>query len=89
MTPHWLFALPHLGQGIRYGPRLLRRKDAEIFWRDHDRGGHFLEQFDVVHANNFWCPPWPMPGALIYTLYDMSFLDHPEWTTEKEPTGLP
>ncbi|APD48076.1 glycosyltransferase family 4 protein [Synechococcus sp. CS-602] len=85
--PTLAFALPHLGQGIRYGPRLLRRKDAEIFWRDHDRGGHFLEQFDVVHANNFWCPPWPMPGALIYTLYDMSFLDHPEWTTEKNRRG--
>lgn len=41
----------------------------------------------MVHANNFWCPPRPLPGKLIYTLYDMSFIDHPEWTTEKNQKG--
>jgi glycosyltransferase involved in cell wall biosynthesis len=80
-------AYPHFNKGVRYGPRHLRRKDAERFWENQEKGGRWLEQFDVVHANNFWCPPWPLPGKLIYTLYDMSFIDHPEWTTEKNRKG--
>lgn len=80
-------AHPHFNKGVRYGPRHLRRKDAERFWENQEKGGRWLEQFDVVHANNFWCPPWPLPGKLIYTLYDMSFIDHPEWTTEKNRKG--
>lgn len=80
-------AYPHFNKGVCYGPRHLRKKDAEGFWENQEKGGRWLEQFDVVHANNFWCPPWPLPGKLIYTLYDMSFIDHPEWTTEKNRKG--
>jgi glycosyltransferase involved in cell wall biosynthesis len=85
--PTQTLAFPHANKGVRYGPRHLRRKDAERFWENKEKGGRWLEKFDVVHANNFWCPPWPLPGKLIYTLYDMSFIDHPEWTTEKNRRG--
>jgi glycosyltransferase involved in cell wall biosynthesis len=85
--PTQALAFPYLNKGVHYGPRHLRRKDAERFWQSKDKGGRWLEQFDIVHANNFWCPPWPLPGKLIYTLYDMSFIDHPEWTTEKNRKG--
>ncbi|MCT0224972.1 glycosyltransferase family 1 protein [Synechococcus sp. CS-1328] len=80
-------AFPHRRQGVAYGPRLLRRSDAEAFWRDQQRVNERLGGFDLVHANNFWCPPWRLPCRLIYTLYDMSFAEHPEWTTEKNRLG--
>lgn len=41
---------------------------------------------DIVHANNFFCPRGLQRARLIYTLYDLSFLDHPEWTTEENRT---
>lgn len=85
--PTQTLAFPHANKGVRYGPRHLRREDAERFWENKEKGGRWLEKFDIVHANNFWCPPWPIPGKLIYTLYDMSFIDHPEWTTEKNRKG--
>jgi glycosyltransferase involved in cell wall biosynthesis len=85
--PTQALAFPYVSKGVHYGPRHLRRKDAERFWQNKEKGGRWLEQFDIVHANNFWCPPWPIPGKLIYTLYDMSFIDHPEWTTEENRKG--
>lgn len=85
--PTQAMAFPFVNKGVRYGPRHLRRKDAERFWQNREKGGRWLEQFDVVHANNFWCPPRPIPGKLIYTIYDMSFIEHPEWTTEKNRKG--
>jgi glycosyltransferase involved in cell wall biosynthesis len=85
--PTQALAFPYINKGVHYGPRHLRRRDAERFWQSEGKGRRWLEQFDVVHANNFWCPPWPLPGKLIYTLYDMSFIDHPEWTTEKNRKG--
>jgi glycosyltransferase involved in cell wall biosynthesis len=85
--PTQALAFPHVNKGVHYGPRQIRRREAERFWNSRELGGRWLEQFDVVHANNFWCPPWPLPGKLIYTLYDMSFIDHPEWATEKNRKG--
>ncbi|WP_445629339.1 glycosyltransferase family 4 protein [Nostoc sp. DSM 114167] len=37
---------------------------------------------DVVHGNNFSCPRFNS-ARLVYTLYDLSFLDHPEYTSEE------
>ncbi len=42
---------------------------------------------DVVHANNFYCPTALRRARLVYTLYDLHFLDHPEWTTEANRFG--
>jgi len=35
---------------------------------------------DIIHSNNFFCPSIIGP-RIIFTLYDFSFLDHPEFTT--------
>jgi glycosyltransferase involved in cell wall biosynthesis len=72
---------------VKYGPRFLRRERASEYWLDKSKGGGFLDEYDVVHANSFWCPPWPIRGKLIYTLYDMSFIEHPEWSTRKNRKG--
>ena len=42
---------------------------------------------DVVHANNFFCPTTLRKAGLVYTLYDLSFLENPEWTTEANRSG--
>ena len=85
MTPSrpWRFRTSR--RSVQYGPRLIRRKERLRFWHNRASAGSFCNRFDVVHANNFWCPPWRLRGSLIYTLYDMSFIEHPEWTTEKQP----
>ncbi|MEL7638496.1 MAG: glycosyltransferase family 1 protein [Solidesulfovibrio sp.] len=42
---------------------------------------------DIVHANNFFCPTGLTTARLVYTLYDLSFLENPAWTTEGNRTG--
>ncbi len=42
----------------------------------------FLGDPDVVHANNFFCPT-NLPVRIVYTLYDMSQIEHPEYHTER------
>lgn len=64
------------------------RDEARRFWRA-DRVGleDALGQPDVVHANNFFCPTNLTSARLVYTLYDLSFVSHPEWTTEENRVG--
>lgn len=38
---------------------------------------------DVIHANNYSCPREFKKARVVYTLYDLSFFDHPELTTEE------
>jgi glycosyltransferase involved in cell wall biosynthesis len=37
---------------------------------------------DLIHANNYYCPAGLQRARLVYTLYDLVFVEHPEWTTE-------
>ena len=76
--------------GVSYGPRIERRDQAESFWRNPNKVASLFADIDVLHANNFWCPPCWGHGArpsLIYTVYDLSFAEHPEWTTEANRLG--
>lgn len=38
---------------------------------------------DIIHANNYSCPIGVRRAKIVYTLYDMSFLEYPEFTSEK------
>ena len=38
---------------------------------------------DIIHANNYSCPKGLEYPKIIYTLYDLHFLEYPEWTTEE------
>jgi glycosyltransferase involved in cell wall biosynthesis len=62
--------------------------EAQTFWAEPSaeldaRLGHP----DIVHSNNFFCPTPLQKARLIYTLYDLSFLENPEWTVEANRTG--
>lgn len=58
--------------------------EAKIFWQTEAR---LLEKklgdVDIIHANNFFCPPKMNHAKIIYTLYDLSFLQYPDYTTEQ------
>ncbi len=63
-------------------------EESSRFWRnppvDFERR---LGDPVVIHSNNFFCPRGLRHARLVYTLYDLSFLEHPEWTTEENRTG--
>jgi len=38
---------------------------------------------DIIHANNYSCPTGFKKARVVYTLYDLSFFDYPDLTTEE------
>jgi glycosyltransferase involved in cell wall biosynthesis len=57
--------------------------EAQAFWRTPPADLETqMGAPDIVHANNFFCPRGLDNSRLVYTLYDLIFLDHPESTTE-------
>jgi len=67
----------------------LRRKDAEIFMAATMTGvGHFSgSNLTIVHATTSEALPGRMPGALIYTLYDIELSRPPRMDNRKERGG--
>jgi glycosyltransferase involved in cell wall biosynthesis len=55
----------------------------QVFWNTYtlDLDDH-LGRPDIVHSTNFYCPVGLRRARLVYTLYDLCFVLHPEWTTE-------
>jgi len=72
---------PYPGRNVRYGPRHLTLEEARSFWMSASLEDS-LARPDIVHSNNFWCPPRLSSSRLVYTLYDLSFVADPSWTTE-------
>lgn len=61
----------------------LSHQESLSFWSevtpiDEER----LGKPDIVHANNFSCPSFTN-ARVVYTLYDLSFLEYPEFTSEE------
>jgi hypothetical protein len=76
--PHW-----------RRGPLHKTTELARDFWNTPP--DDFEEQLgrpDVIHSNNFYCPMPLAHARLVYTLYDLAFVDHPELTTERNRTHV-
>ncbi len=76
------------------GPQLQRGlghrtfEAAQLFWSNPPADAETqLGNPDIIHSNNFFCPTKLQNTRLIYTLYDLSFLEHPEWTTEQNRIG--
>ena len=86
-NPLMSLARPQWWHWPDYGPRFLRLRSASQFWNAKELVSAALADCDLIHANNFWCPPWPLPQPLIYTLYDLSFAEHPEWHLERNRLG--
>lgn len=53
------------------------------YWRSFPADGAERLGFpDIIHGNNFYCPIGIGNARIVYTLHDVSFLEHPEFTTE-------
>lgn len=74
------------GKNVRHLCWYPSRKKAREFWMSPD-ADVLLGQFDIVQANNFWCPAMPVSSRFIYTFYDMGFVVDPTWTTEANRVG--
>jgi glycosyltransferase involved in cell wall biosynthesis len=58
------------------------------FWRNP--GDDFERRLggpDIFHSNNFFCPLGFRHARLVYTLYDLSFIQDPGWNTEENRIG--
>jgi len=74
-------------RNVRIGPHH-SRAEAKKFWRRPAATFESeLGQPDIVHANNFFAPRGLDQARLVFTLYDLSFLDNWSWTTERNRTG--
>ncbi len=61
---------------------------AKLFWNHPPEDLETkLGNPEVIHSNNFYCPRSLRKARLVYTLYDLSFFAHPEWTTEQNRTA--
>jgi len=71
---------PHVRMGLGHRDRA----ELERFWQHPDSD---LEQQlgspDVIQSNNFYCPTDIRRARVVYTLHDLSFMDHPDWSTEE------
>jgi glycosyltransferase involved in cell wall biosynthesis len=68
---------------VRLGLGHRMANDLDAFWRtpppDLERQ---LGEPDVIHSNNYFCPSTIEHARIVYTLHDLAFLEHPEWSTE-------
>lgn len=58
--------------------------EAYRFWNDglQCKEKH-LGKINLIHCNNYFCPKEKLSNIkIVYTLYDLSFTNHPEYTTE-------
>ncbi len=68
---------------VHYALTDLNDEEAKDFWSDLPHYALLsLGYPDIIHCNNFFCPDIS-EAKIVYTLYDLSFLDYPEFTTPK------
>jgi len=74
------FAQPNLKIAKGHGSLL----EAKNFW-NHPPANLEAElgHPEVIHSNNFFCPVRLRQAKLVYTFYDFSFVEHPEWVAEE------
>jgi glycosyltransferase involved in cell wall biosynthesis len=87
--PGWNKLTRHIDRpNFRRAPGHRTLEDAQSFWSNPPEAleAH-LGDPQIVHANNFFCPRRLKTALLVYTLHDLSFLEHPEWHTEPNRLG--
>ncbi len=66
------------------GPVQRSAEAAREFWANPpDDFERQLGPVDLIHSNNFYCPTNLKRTKLVYTLYDLAFLDDPDFFTEQ------
>jgi glycosyltransferase involved in cell wall biosynthesis len=76
------------GSEFRRGMEFETQEEAARFWRNPpDDLESRMGSPDLVHCNNFYCPPRKLKAALVYTVHDLEFCAHPEWSEEANRMG--
>jgi len=59
-------------------------QESIVFWNKlPSHGEDLLGNPDIIHSNNYFCPRGLTRARIVYTLHDLSFIEHPELTTEQ------
>ena len=70
--------------GVRRVEGCATHRESREFWsKPADDFEEKLGFPDIVQSMNFFCPPHGKRFRIAYMLYDLSFLRHPNWTTEE------
>jgi len=86
--PHAPMRCPISQRNFQLGPRHLLPETSRQFWRQPPEEIEAkLRHPDIIHANNFYCPRGMKRAKVVYTLYDLGFLENPGWTTETNRWG--
>lgn len=65
-----------------------QQDQTRSFWRQPPADLEaVLGEPDLIHSHNFFCPKGLRRTRLVYTLYDLNFLENPDWTTEENRIG--
>lgn len=71
-------------KNVSYGLTHSNFNAAKEFWQNFtSNDAKDLGPINILHSNNFFCPPSLDNIKIVYTLYDLSFLEFPEYTTEE------
>jgi glycosyltransferase involved in cell wall biosynthesis len=74
-------------RNVRVAPHQ-SHSEAKKFWaRERATFESELGEPDIIHSNNFYAPRVLTHARLVFTLYDLSFLENWSWTTEANRTG--
>lgn len=58
--------------------------ESVVFWTNlKSHGEGLLGNPDIIHSNNYSCPKGLSHAKVVYTLHDLSFIEYPEFTTDK------
>lgn len=57
-------------------------QSLEKLWNETDKKDELLGSPDIIHSNNYSCPK-DVTAKVIVTIYDLSYLDCPEFTTNR------
>lgn len=81
--PEWSAAAQISQPNFRRGLGHRSFEEMQRFWADPPPDFELqLGQPDLIHANNYFCPTGLRTARLVYTLYDLGFIEMPEFTTE-------
>jgi len=82
-----IFKRTYSSESISYPLLPLRFLKNSTPWCTKDELDEVLRDYSLIHINNFWHPPFKLHIPSLYTLYDLSFVQCPEWTTEANRIG--
>jgi len=70
----------------RFSTKIIEKtyRDLIEFWDQMPANAeNKLGNPDIIHANNYSCPQNLKMAKVVYTLYDLNFVEHPEFSTEE------